>query len=134
MRTPIVATMATASGTFEVRIEPREHDQAGIGRMSLAKTWHGDLAGTGVGTMLSAGDPSTGSAGYVALETVDGTLAGRHGSLAFQQLGTMHAGDQALQYAIVPGSGTGALTGITGTLRLEIVEGEHRYLLTYALD
>lgn len=126
--------MATAEGTFEVRIEPVEHDQAGIGRMSLAKTWSGDLSGTGVGTLLSAGDPSAGEAGYVALETVDGTLAGRRGSLAFQQLGTMHAGDQALQYAIVPGSGTGALTGITGTLRLEIVEGEHRYALTYELD
>jgi len=126
--------MATASGTFDVRIEPVEHDQAGIGRMNLSKTWHGDLSGTGAGTMLSAGDPRTGAAGYVAVETVTGTLAGREGGFAFQQFGTMDAGGQELTYAIVPGSGNGDLAGITGTLRLEIVGGEHRYELTYSLD
>jgi len=97
--------MATASGTFDVRIEPVEHDQAGIGRMSLSQTWHGGLSGTG---------------------------AGREGGFAFQQFGTMDAGGQQLTYAIVPGSGTGDLAGITGTLDLTIVDGEHRYVLTYA--
>lgn len=126
--------MATASGTFDVRIEPAAHDQDGIGRMSITKTWHGDLTGHGVGTMLSAGDPSTGAAGYVALETFEGTVAGQQGSFAFQQLGTMLAGSAELRYLVVPGSGTGGLTGIGGSLDLEIVDGEHRYLLTYALD
>ena len=97
-------------------------------------TMHGELAGTGVGTMLSAGDPAAGEAGYVALETFEGTLAGRLGSFALQQLGVMHAGGQDLHYAVVPGSGTDELTGMAGTLHLEIADGEHRYRLTYSLS
>jgi hypothetical protein len=123
----------TARGTFDVTITPEEPD-SGIGRSGLAKTWFGDLAGTGHGQMLSAGDPGQGSAGYVALEVVEGTLHGRGGSLAFQQLGVMHAGDQHLDYRVVPGSGTGELVGITGTLALTIDERGHTYELTYSLD
>lgn len=126
--------MSTARGTFDVHLEPVEHDQPGIDRMVLTKTWHGDLAGTGVGTMLSAGDPATGVAGYVALETVEGTLEGRRGGFAFQQYGAMRAPEQELRYEIVPGSGTGEIAGIRGTLELTIEDGEHRYLLDYSLE
>ena len=122
----------TAQGTFEVTITPQDSDD-GIGRLTIAKTWSGDLAGTGHGLMLSAGDPTQGSAGYVALETVDGSLHGRAGTFAFQQLGVMHAGDQHLDYRVVPGSGTGELVGITGSLALTIDERGHTYVLTYAL-
>ena len=121
-----------AQGTFEVTITPQDSDD-GIGRLAIAKTWSGDLAGTGHGLMISAGDPTLGSAGYVALETFDGSLHGRAGTFAFQQLGVMHDGDQHLDYRIVPGSGTGALVGITGTLALTIDERGHTYVLTYAL-
>ena len=131
---PTLWGMATAHGTFEVSIDVAEHDQPGIGLMTLTKTWHGDLSGQGVGTMLSAGDPASGRAGYVALEIVEGELAGRRGGFAFQQFGTMRAPDQELRYEIVPGSGTGDLTEIGGTLSLDVVGGEHRYTLTYTLD
>jgi hypothetical protein len=124
----------TARGTFDVTVTPQAPDGSGIGRFDLAKTWSGDLAGTGHGLMLSAGDPAQGSAGYVALEVVEGSLDGRSGSFAFQQLGVMHAGDQQLQYAVVPGSGSGELAGITGTLALTIDERGHTYELTYDLD
>ena len=124
----------TARGTFEVSLEPAEHDQAGIRRMVITKTWQGALVGQGAGTMLAAGDPATGKAGYVAVETVEGELDGLRGSFAFQQFGTMTAPEQQLRYDIVPGSGTADLEGISGTLHLELVDGEHRYLLTYALD
>jgi expansin (peptidoglycan-binding protein) len=122
----------TARGAFEVTMAP-EGDDSGIGRFSLTKTWSGDLAATGHGHMLSAGDPTGGDAGYVALEVVEGTLHGRAGSLAFQQLGVMHDGDQHLDYRVVPGSGTGDLVGITGTLALTIDERGHSYELTYTL-
>jgi Protein of unknown function (DUF3224) len=122
----------TARGTFEVTVTPQEADD-GIGRFALAKTWHGDLAGPGHGLMLSAGDPAQGAAGYVALEVVEGTLHGRPGSLAFQQLGVMHDGGQELRYDVVPGSGTGDLAGITGTLALTIDDSGHSYVLTYTL-
>jgi hypothetical protein len=123
----------TASGSFEVTLTPDEPD-GGIGRIRLDKTWSGELEATGHGVMLSAGDPGSGSAGYVALETVTGTLHGRSGSFAFQQLGVMAHGDQQLDYLVVPGSGTGDLTGIEGSLDLTIDERGHTYVLTYRLD
>lgn len=126
--------MTTARGTFEVSIDAAPHDQADIGRMTLTKVWHGDLIAHGVGTMLSAGDPARGRAGYVALETVDGTLAGQRGTFAFQQFAIMRSPDQELRYEIVPGSGTGELAGIGGVLDLEIIDGEHCYTLTYTFD
>ncbi|HET9840644.1 MAG TPA: DUF3224 domain-containing protein [Nocardioides sp.] len=122
----------SAHGTFEVTITPHEPDD-GIGRMTIAKTWSGDLAGSGHGLMLSAGDPTQGRAGYVALEIVEGTLHGRAGSLAFQQLGVMRDGDQELRYDVVPGSGTGELAGIDGTLALTIDGRGHTYELSYTL-
>lgn len=123
-----------AIGTFDVTITPQLADDSGIGRLDIAKTWHGDLEGTGAGLMLSAGDPTTGSAGYVALEVVEGTLHGRPGGFAFQQLGVMRPGGEELRYDVVPGSGTGDLTGLDGTLSLDIDgDGTHRYDLAYTL-
>lgn len=124
----------TARGTFEVTITPDE-PAGGIGRFGITKTWHGDLAGTGHGLMLSAGDPAQGSAGYVALEVVDGALHGRSGSLALQQLGVMHDGGQELRYDVVPGAATGDLAGLTGTLTLTVdAAGTHFYALSYDLS
>lgn len=124
---------AHAHGTFEVSITP-QHSDDGIGRLAITKTWAGDLAGTGHGLMLSAGDPTQGRAGYVALEIVEGMLHGRSGSFAFHQLGVMNDGEQELRYDIVPGSGTGDLAGLTGSLELSIeADGTHRYDLGYTL-
>ena len=83
--------------------------------------------------MMSAGDPAKGIAGYVAMEMVEGTLAGRTGSFALQHNGTMDAGGQQLNVVIVPGSGTGALAGISGRMTIRIAGREHCYTLSYAL-
>lgn len=82
--------------------------------MTLAKTFEGGMAGTSSGTMLSAGDPTAGSAGYVAIEAFTGTLDGRPGGFALQHSGTMNSGSQSLVIIVVPGSGTGALVGLSG--------------------
>ena len=104
----------------------------GFTRFELRKRFHGDLEGSGSGIMLSAGDPATGSAGYIAAEVVSGSLAGRAGTFAMVQLGLMDAGAQHLQYRIVPGSGEGDLAGISGELHLSIDDdGTHRYELHY---
>ncbi len=81
--------------------------------------------------MLSAGDPSSGNAGYVALEAFEGSLDGRRGTLALQQFGTMSQGVSVLHYEIVPGSGTESLVGITGTLELTVSDGQHRVDIRY---
>jgi hypothetical protein len=124
-----------ATGTFDVILTPGEPELGGaVGRLDFVKTFHGDLAGAGAGVMLSCGDPASGSAGYVAIETVDGELAGRSGGFALQQLGQMDRGQPTLRYEVVPGSGSGELTGITGTFELTIEDdGTHRYVLRYEL-
>ncbi len=121
------------SARFTVDVQPADPELAGTGRFALSKTWTGGLEGTSRGVMLSAGDPSTGNAGYVALELFEGTLDGRVGTVAFQQLGTAVGGGQSLTYVVAPGSGTGALAGITGTVELSAVEGRHDVRLHYTL-
>jgi Protein of unknown function (DUF3224) len=125
----------TASGTFDVSLAPGVAELGGaVSRFELTKRFHGDFVGTGTGVMLSAGDPQSGTAGYVAIETVNGRLGEREGGFAFQQFGTMSGGQQSLHYEVVPGSGHGELTGISGTLGLTIDEdGTHRYELEYDL-
>jgi hypothetical protein len=126
---------STARGTFEVTVAPGAAELGGaVARFELTKSFAGDLEGTGSGVMLSAGDPQAGEAGYVAVETVQGRLGGRAGGFALQQFGTVHGGAQVLHYEVVPGSGTGGLAGITGTLHLEIdPDGTHRYALDHDL-
>ncbi len=123
--------MHEAKGTFTVAMTPEV--QGGVSRMALAKTFEGGMKGTSTGTMLSAGNPASGSAGYVAIEAFTGTLDGRPGGFALQHSGTMDAGSQALSIAIVPGSGTGALVGLSGAMEIAIAGGVHSYTLRYRL-
>lgn len=125
--------MPIATGTFTVEMTGGDSPQPGTVRADLAKAWSGQLAGTSTGVMLSAGDATTGSAGYVAIEVFSGSVNDAEGSFAFLQLATMHDGNPQMSYVISPGSGTGDLTGITGTLDMDIVDGEHRISLDYQL-
>ena len=125
------------TGTFDVRMTPQPmHDAAtdgGIGRMSLDKRYHGALDATGVGEMLAARSAIPGSAGYVAMERVDGTLAGRTGSFVLQHTGTMDRGTPTLSVTVVPDSGTDGLVGLSGRLAIRIEDGQHWYDFDYTL-
>jgi hypothetical protein len=127
-----------ATGPFEVKLNPQAPDENGggaaIGRMFLDKQFHGDLEATSKGTMLAAGTGAKGSSGgYVALEIVTGTLMGRTGTFILQHAGTMTHGIPNLSVTIVPDSGTGQLTGITGTMSINIADRKHSYDLEYTL-
>jgi len=122
-----------ARGTFAVTLAPTDSGIATVGRFALEKTYAGDAVGTGVGIMLSAGDPTTGEAGYVVLEVAEVTIGDRSGAFALQQLGTMSGGDQHITYVVTPGSGTGDLARISGHLELEMRDGQHHYDLVYEL-
>ena len=74
-----------------------------------------------------------GSAGYVALEQVTGTLHGRTGTFYLQHSGTMDRGAPTLSVTVVPDSGTGALTGLTGRMNIIIEAGAHPYEFDYTL-
>lgn len=125
-----------ASGTFNVSITPVapvEDAASDIpGRMTLAKTFHGGLTGTGEGEMLATMAPGQ-SGAYVALERVRGALNGRPGTFMLLHRGLMDRGAQELLITVVPGSGTGELEGLTGVFHLTIEGGEHRYVLDYTL-
>jgi hypothetical protein len=123
-----------ARGTFTVNMKPITPTPAeGIARFSGEKEIHGDLEGTSKGEMLSAGDIKSGNAGYVVMEMVTGTLAGKHGSFALQHFATADASGRKMNVIVVPGSGTGDLKGITGTFTIQIEDGKHSYDLEYTL-
>ena len=128
-----------ASGPFDVKITPQTLAEAGtdsgLGRMSLAKQFHGELEAASLGEMLTAMSASVqGSGAYVAVERVTGTLGGRSGSFALQHTGVMNRGIPQLTITVVPDSGTGELTGITGKLNIRIeAGGKHFYDFEYEL-
>jgi hypothetical protein len=124
-----------ARGTFTVDMHPLTPPPAeGLARFSIDKQIHGDLEATSKGEMFSGGDPKQGVAGYVAIEVVTGTLAGKHGSFALQQMATMDRNGRKLSVVVVPGSGTGELKGISGTFNIEIAAGKHSYHLEYTFE
>lgn len=125
-------------GEFEVRSAPLAgyaQSEGGIrmGRLSLDKTYHGDLAATSKGEMLSAMTSIQGSAGYVALELVQGNLGGKKGRFALQHFGTMDCGSPRLILEVVPGSGEEDLKGLSGTMEIKIEGGKHFYVFNYEL-
>jgi hypothetical protein len=127
-----------ATGTFEVKIDPQALDEkaggAAIGRMLIDKRFHGDLEASSKGTMLAAGTGAKNSSGgYVALEIVTGTLKGRTGTFVLQHSATMNRGIPHLSVTVVPDSGTGQLTGLTGTMNINIADGKHSYDFQYTL-
>lgn len=125
-----------ATGTFDVSITPVVPAEGTApdtpGRMTLAKTFHGGIEGTGEGEMLATMGPEQ-SGAYAALERVRGALDGRAGTFALIHRGLMDKGAQTLLITVVPGSGTGELTGLAGVFHLTIEGGEHRYDLEYTL-
>jgi hypothetical protein len=127
--------MNHAMGTFEVKMAPTNHAPDGsLGSFTLEKVYHGDFEGTGKGEMLSAGDPARGNAGYVAIERVNGVLAGKQGTFAIMQMATMASGTTPqMQVLIVPGSGTGQLAGIQGSVKILIEGKQHSYEIDYTL-
>lgn len=124
-----------ARGTFDVDLQPLAEDEGwgGFARMSIDKRFQGDLDGRSQGVMLAAHTEVEGSAGYVALERVTATLAGRGGSFVLQHSGLMGQGEQELDITVVTDSGTGELTGISGSMEIFYEEEGRAYVFTYSL-
>ncbi len=124
-----------AHGEFHVQINPQAQDEGAgstLGRMSLDKTFEGDLSGTGKGEMLTVMTPSS-SAVYAAIERVTGTLHGRSGGFALVHQGIATPQGQTLTIIVAPDSGSGELVGLTGTMEINIADGKHSYDLHYTL-
>lgn len=128
---------ATLRGHFAVTMTPTlpdaHADGQQMGRMTLDKSYEGALTATGTGQMLTGMGGVKGSAAYVAVERITGTLEGRTGSFIIHHRGTMDRGAQALEIHVVPDSGTGELEGITGRMQIEFEGKQHIYVFTYTL-
>lgn len=132
-----MGALKKARGSFEVTLTPLPNSEVSshplLGRMLLVKKFSGDLVADARGQMLSAGTSTRGSACYVAIDHVTGTIEGRAGEFLLQHCGTMNRGEPSLSINVVPDSGTKDLAGLSGTLRINIVEGKHFYELDYQL-
>lgn len=126
-----------AKGEFVVSLTPLTFEgadpESNLGRMSIDKQISGDLTANAVGQMLSAMTGTSGSAGYVAIERVEGVLNGKRGAFVLQHTGTMNRGTPSLEVTVVPDSGTGELAGLEGEFKINIEEGKHYYEFTYRL-
>jgi hypothetical protein len=129
--------MKRATGSFEVTLQPLSNSEvtsdALFGRLLLTKKFSGDLTATARGQMLSAGTLTKGSAGYVAIDHVTGTLEGRQGSFVLQHTGSMNRGVPTLSIMVVPDSGTAELAGLSGTLSINVIDGKHFYDFIYSI-
>ncbi len=125
-----------ANGTFEVTITPQAADERApaVGRMSVDKQFHGGLEASSKGQMLAAATSVKGSAGYVAIEQVTGSLHGRSGTFVLQHSGTMTRGAPQLAVSVVPDSGTGELAGLAGTMTISVADARHSYDFEYTLE
>lgn len=126
------------TGKFNIKINPLKSYAKGengvnLGRMSIDKTYYGDLEASSKGEMLSVRSPVEGSAGYVAIEQVIGKLSGKSGGFVLQHFGTMSNGANRLILEVVPGSGTDELSKLVGTMKIIIEEGQHYYEFEFDL-
>lgn len=126
-----------ATGSFDIKLQPEAlspvAEATGLGRLSLNKQFSGDLQATSQGEMLSFRSSTAGSAGYVAMERVQGHLHGRHGSFVLQHSASMAQGEASQHITVVPDSATDALQGLRGTMQITIDNGEHSYRFAYQL-
>ncbi len=126
-----------ASGTFEVKLTTLRLDNpaadTALGRRAIDKQFHGELEAHSLGEMLSAGGTVQGSAGYVAIERVSGTLGGRSGGFVLMHNATMNRGAPQLSIIVVPDSGTGELAGLSGSMGIRIEDQQHWYDFDYSL-
>lgn len=122
-------------GEFEVKRTPQGELEVGdghaIGHMRFDKHFHGPLAATSVVQMLALMTDTPGSGAYVALERIAGTLDGRTGSFCMQHNGVMDRGQPSLDLTVIPDSGSGALQGLHGRMRIDIIDGKHFYTFDY---
>ncbi len=129
--------MTTLRGPFEVTMDSEApfHDRDGVvlNRNTVRKTFSGPVTGTSEAQMIAARTPDPASAGYVAIELFTGTMDGKQGSFVMQHNGIVTVGEPELSVVIIPGSGTGELTGITGTLEIDNIDGDHSYTFDYEL-
>ena len=115
------------------RYEPSAYDEPAEGpvltRIHVEESFGGDISGAGVVEFLQAAR-ADGSASFVGIERVTGTVAGRNGTFLLQDAGTVQDNIVSGDWFVIPGSGTGQLAGLRGTggFRANLGEGAQVHL------
>ncbi|PWI13824.1 DUF3224 domain-containing protein [Streptomyces sp. Act143] len=131
-----------ASGTFKVAdFTPAPVPAPGIetavpvGVATMEKMYEGEVTGRSATLFTAAYDQGSGVGTYVAMESFEGTLDGRAGAFNFAHSATTLGTDRQSEFfVIVPGSGSGELTGITGSGGIAVdADGTHRVWFEYDL-
>jgi Protein of unknown function (DUF3224) len=129
--------MPKIHGEFNVRRSAEPSCDLGDGVEAMHsrfdKVFNGPLDAISVVHMLAVVTPTPGSAAYVAIERIVGSIDGRSGTFCMQHSGTMDRGAPSLTVSVIPDSGTDALAGLRGTLVIDIVDGKHFYTFDYSL-
>ena len=128
---------AQVKGEFEVKRTPQGASDLGDGvapgHIRFDKRFQGALDATSVVHMLAVGTDVEGSAAYVAIERITGSLEGRVGAFFMQHNGVLDRGAPSLSLTVVPDSGTGELKGLSGRMAIDITDGQHYYTFDYVL-
>ena len=123
-----------ASAVITVRkYEPAAYDQPAEGpaltRIHVEESFAGDISGAGVVEFLQAAR-ADGSASFVGIERVTGSVGGRAGTFLLQDAGTVRDNIVSGGWFVIPGSGTGQLAGLRGEggFRANLGEGAQVHL------
>jgi hypothetical protein len=113
-----VATRTRANALITVhKYEPATYDQPAEGpaltRIHVEESFSGDITGDGVVEFLQAAD-ADGSASFVGIERISGSVADRAGTFLLQDAGTVTGNVVSGEWFVIPGSGTGELSGLRG--------------------
>jgi hypothetical protein len=129
----------TATGLFAIKSWDETpwsegQDRPKLTRATVKKTFTGDLEGESQVEYLMM-YRSDGSATFVGLERVTGRIGSRTGAFVLQRTGVFENGQAKESYTVVPGSGTGDLSGLRGDGRSAVGHGmEHPFSLDYELE
>jgi len=107
-----------AVAKIDVKVwDPKPYDEPPAGpalvRIHVEEDFSGDIEGSGVVEFLQS-QRADGSASFVGIERVSGSLGGRSGTFLFQDQGTLEGSTVCGSWFVVPGSGTGELAGLRG--------------------
>jgi Protein of unknown function (DUF3224) len=126
-----------ATGTFKVSSwdEGPYAEHEGAPKLTLARviaSYSGDLEGQGTAHSLML---YADGARYFGFERVVGSVGGRPGSFVLRSEGTWQDGAARTTWSVVPGSGTGELSGLRGEGAYTAGdEGEVHYTLDYHFE
>jgi len=132
---PTQTTGRFTSSDWEERALSPSEVRPGLAHASVTNTFSGGIqaADTTCEYTIAYVTETTGS--FTGMEVLTGDIDGRQGSFAIDERGSFEAdGTLRCVFEVVPGSGTGDLTGLRGTGSFTTRQGEQSVPYTFDYD